>query len=95
MRSNSAMDDCTSVDTCSMEPIGKNSRDCSVVNATIVPAVMAWGSLDRTHPETRYTSAGVMEKNVPTTAKNERPIIVWRIWSPVSRSFSPWKRPIS
>ena len=30
----------------------------------------------------------MIEKNVPTTAKNDRPIIVWRICSPVSRSFS-------
>ena len=95
MRSNRASDDCTSVDTCSMEPIGKNSRDCSVVKATRVPAVMRLLPLDRSHPATRYTSAGVMEKNVLTTAKNDRPIIVWRIWRPVRRSFSPWKRPIS
>ncbi len=96
MRSNSAIEDWISVETWSIEPIGKNSRDCSVVNATIVPAVsgLAASSLS-THPATRYTSAGVIEKNVPTTAKNERPIIVWRICSPVSRSFSPWNRSIS
>ena len=46
-------------------------------------------------PATRYTSAGVIEKNVPTTAKKDRPIIVWRICRPVSRSFSWLKRPIS
>ena len=37
----------------------------------------------------------MIEKNVPTIAKNERPIIVCRICSPVSRSFSPWNRSIS
>src|SRR6266542_2533286 len=36
-----------------------------------------------------------MEKTVPITAKKDRPIIVWRIWRPVSRSFSSWNRPIS
>ena len=40
MRSNRAIDDCTSVLTWSIEPIGKNRRDWSVVKATIVPAVM-------------------------------------------------------
>ena len=34
MRSNSANELWTSVETCSIEPIGKNSRACSVVNAT-------------------------------------------------------------
>ena len=38
--------------------------------------------------DSRYTSAGVIEKNVPTIAKNDRPIIVLRICRPVSRSFS-------
>ena len=43
------------METCSIEPIGKNSRDCSVVNATIVPAVIdeLTGSFDSTHPATR------------------------------------------
>ena len=97
IRSNSAIDDWTSVETCSIEPIGKNSRDWSVVKATIVPG----GDRCRrrvsliTQPATRYTSAGVIEKNVPTTAKNDRPIIVWRICRPVRRSFSSWNRPIS
>ena len=82
MRSNKANRLWTSVDTCSIEPIGKNSLDCSVVNATIVPASIALTSVDSCQPATRYTSAGVIEKNVPTTAKNDRPIIVWRICSP-------------
>src|SRR6266540_2853283 len=34
-----------------------------------------------------------MEKMVPITAKKDRPIIVWRIWRPVSRSFSCRWRP--
>ena len=98
IRSNRAIDDCTSLETWSIDPIGKNSRDCRVVNATIV----APGSADRrasaaasTQPATRYTRAGVIEKNVPTTAKKERPIIGWRIWRPVSRSFSSRNRSIS
>ena len=40
MRSNSANELWTSVETCSIEPIGKNRRDWSVVNATMVPAVI-------------------------------------------------------
>ena len=40
IRSNSANEDCTSVDTCNIDPIGKNSRDCSVVKATIAPALI-------------------------------------------------------
>ena len=97
MRSNKAIDEWTSVETCSIEPIGKNRRDCSVVNATIVPAVIVLpvGSRLITHAATRYTKAGVIEKNVPTIAKNDRPIIVWRICRPVRRSFSSRKRPIS
>ena len=37
----------------------------------------------------------MIEKKVPTTAKNDRPIIVWRICRPVRRSFSSRNRPIS
>ena len=37
----------------------------------------------------------MIEKKVPTIAKNDRPIIVCRICRPVRRSFSSWKRPIS
>ncbi len=47
MRSNRAIEEWTSVDTCSIDPIGKNRRDCSVVNATIVPAVSALPSVSR------------------------------------------------
>ncbi len=44
IRSNNANDVCTSVVTWSIEPIGKNSRACSVVNATNVPELMmSWG----------------------------------------------------
>jgi hypothetical protein len=43
IRSNSANEVCTSLEICSIEPIGKKIRDCSVVNATIVPAVIALG----------------------------------------------------
>ena len=46
----------------------------------MVPAVIAGRRVVRfTIPATRYTSAGMIEKNVPTTAKNDRPIIVCRI----------------
>ena len=41
MRSNSASDVCTSTPTDSIEPTGKNSRVCSVVNATSVGTVIA------------------------------------------------------
>ena len=53
-RSNSANDDCTSVETCSIDPIGKNRRDCSVVNPTSMPDWITeepW--LELTHPATR------------------------------------------
>ena len=96
IRSKSANDAWTSVETCSIEPIGKKSRDWSVVKATMSPAfTLLKPFLLICQPATRYTSAGVIEKNVPTTAKKERPIIVWRIWRPVRRSFSSWYRPIS
>ncbi len=94
MRSNKASEECTSVETCSIDPIGKNSLDCSVVNATMSPALTG-SPPESTQPLTRYTSAGVIEKNVPTMAKKDRPIIVWRICNPVRRTFSSRKRPIS
>ena len=37
----------------------------------------------------------MIEKNVPTSAKNDRPIIVWRSRKPVSRTFSSWNRSLS
>ena len=67
-----------------------------MVNPTSIPdwiRTEPWFEL--THPATRYTSAGVIEKKNPISAKNERPIIVWRICRPVSRSFSSRNRPIS
>jgi hypothetical protein len=39
IRSNRAIEDCTSIDTWSMEPIGKNNRLCKVVKATMVPGL--------------------------------------------------------
>ena len=73
--SKSASDDCTSVETCSIEPIGKNSRDCRVVNPTSIPAaVTSDPEFELTQPATRYTRAGVIEKNVPTSAKKDRPM---------------------
>ena len=76
IRSNNANEVCTSFEICSIDPIGKKIRDCRVVKATIVPAVIAAGLFDVTHPTTRYVSAGMIEKNVPTIAKNDWPIIV-------------------
>ena len=80
--------------------MGKNSRLWSVVKATMVPAVMfvppnPVPPFDRTHPATRYTRAGVIEKKIWITAKKDRPIICWRIWSPASRAFSLRNRSIS
>jgi hypothetical protein len=46
-------------------------------------------------PATRYTSAGMLEKKICTTAPNDRPIICWRINRPVRRWFSPLNRPVS
>jgi hypothetical protein len=54
MRSNSAREDCTSVETCSIEPIGKNSRDWRVVNPTSMPeAITVVPSDEFTQPATR------------------------------------------
>jgi hypothetical protein len=53
IRSNSANDDCTSVETCSIDPMGKNSRDWSVVNATMSPAPTAFASFESSQPATR------------------------------------------
>ncbi len=95
IRSNSANEVWTSFEIWSIDPIGKKMRDCSVVNATIVPAVIAAGLFEVTQPTTRYVSAGMIEKNVPTIAKNDWPIMVWRIVKPVSRWFSLLNRSIS
>ena len=66
IRSKRAMEDCTSVVIDSIWPMGKNSRACSVVKATMSPGVrrLCWN-----RPATRYTRNGVTEKNVPTRAK--------------------------
>ena len=55
IRSNNAIDEWISVETCSIDPIGKNRRDWSVVKATIVPAVIVVpvGSRLITQPATR------------------------------------------
>ncbi len=98
IRSKRANEDCTSVETWSIEPMGKNRRDWSVVKPTSMPAWIAGlpgGCPLFTQPATRYTRAGVIEKNVPTTAKNDRPIIVCRICRPVRRTFSSRNRSIS
>src|SRR5439155_22479770 len=84
------------VETWGIGPIRKNRRDWRVAKPTSMPDWMTadpWFEL--THPATRYTSAGVIEKKKPISAKNDRPIIVWRISRPVSRSFSPWYRSTS
>ena len=44
--------------------------------------VLGLGLFELCQPATRYTSAGVIEKKIPTIAKNDRPIIVWRICRP-------------
>jgi hypothetical protein len=69
--------------------VGNSSRVCSVVNATIVPAVTAV-PLPATmrNPATRYTSAGVTPRNVCTTAKNDCPVMAWRTWRSTCRAFS-------
>ena len=45
MRSNRAIDDCNSTDTCSNLPTGKYRRLCSVVKAMMVPADTMEGPL--------------------------------------------------
>ncbi len=98
MRSNSAMDEWICTVTISIWPIGKKSRLCNVVKAAMVPAwivvcPMPWWLMTR--PATRYTIAGVMEKNVPISAKKYRPTICCLISSSASRWFSVRKRLIS
>src|SRR4029453_18468803 len=52
IRSNSASEDCTSVETCSIEPIGKNSRDWRVVKPTSIPAAITSDpAFELTQPE--------------------------------------------
>jgi len=71
-------------------PRGKNNRLWSVVNATITPAVGAFGEpLAASVPATQYTNAGMIENTVPMTMKNQRPTIAWRIWSCDNRRFRP------
>ena len=53
IRSNRAKEDCTSVETCNIDPIGKNSRDCSVVKPTMIPALIVSGVLWFKIPATR------------------------------------------
>ena len=87
IRWNRAKEVWTSSATRSRLITGKSSRVCSVVNATIVPAL---SSVPReiVIPATRYTMAGVTPKNVWTTAKNDWPVMVWRICRSTWRSFS-------
>ena len=48
-----------------------------MVNPTSMPDwITAEPWFELTQPATRYTSAGVIEKKKPISAKNERPIIV-------------------
>ena len=71
-----------------------NNRVCRVVKATIVPAVGPVPSRN-CRPATKYTSTGVIEKKVETTAKKARPTICWRTWSRARRSFCSWYRAAS
>ena len=87
MRANRASEVCTSSETRSRLTVGNNSRACSVVNATIVPALRPRAGGDqepghevdqrRGHPEERLT-----------TAKNDCPVIAWRTWRSTCRAFS-------
>ena len=81
--------------TCTLSswPIGKNRRLCSVVNATMSPAVGADGlPFAAIVPASQYTNAGMIEKIVPMMAKNQRPTIAWRICSFASARFRAWNR---
>ena len=70
------------------------SRACTVVKATIVPAVMGTSPRMR-NAETRYTIAGMMARNICTVAKNHCPLICKRTWRPTWVSFSALYRPVS
>ncbi len=67
MRSNSASDERSSTDTSRRRLKGKNSRVCSVVKATTVPAEIDASFRASTRPATRYTRAGVADKKVKIT----------------------------
>ena len=80
IRSNSASAPCTSTWTLSSWPSGKNSRDWSVVKATMSPADgRVRVALDGQQPASQYTNAGRMAKIVPTIMKNQRPTMCWRM----------------
>ena len=88
IRSKSASDVCTSRPTPSSEPTGKNSRVCSVVNATSVATSIACEPLASASPPNQYTAAGMTEKLVWIDAITQRPAIRCRTSRSASRSES-------
>ena len=92
MRSNSASAPWISTWTLSSWPSGKKRRDWRVVKATIVPIETVVSPSMISAPATRYTKAGMMLKNVPISAKNQRPIIWPRTWRSPRRCDSARKR---
>ena len=43
-------------------------------------------------PASQYTNAGMMLKIVPTIMKNQRPTMLWRIWSAASLALASRNR---
>ena len=95
MRSKSASELCTSIEIESRLPIGANRRACSVVNATIVPIVIAVEPFESANPATQYTAAGMNAKTIWIDAIIQRPVIRLRTSSPASRCDSPSNRSAS
>ena len=95
MRSKSASELWTSTCTPSRLPIGKNSRVCSVVNATSVPMEIAVEPCAASIPPAQYTSAGITANVVWMDAIIQRPVIRLFTSSEASRSDSLSNRPAS
>ena len=74
---------------------GNSSRACTVVKATIVPALMSFAPPRMSQPATRYTMAGMLDRKTLTIAKNHWPLIDWLTWRRIWFWFSSSYRPTS
>ena len=83
-----ALEVCRSSATRMSPSRGNRSRACTVVNATMVPAVMSGEPPTSSHPATRYTMAGIADRKMLTIAKNHWPLICWLTCSRTWVAFS-------
>jgi hypothetical protein len=76
--------------------MGNSRRDWTVVNATMVPAVMPASPKAKelllpalnSQPETKYTIAGTADMKTLTTLKKSWPLIAWRTCNVIWCAFS-------